>query len=89
MTEYQVEVEHVVVTHEVVDATVESITVQDQRPVEITVEASGATGPTGAQGIQGIQGPTGPTGPVGPTGSSGVHIGATPPTDTTKLWIQP
>jgi hypothetical protein len=43
----------------------------------VTVISAGPPGPAG------IQGPTGPTGPQGP---AGVHVGTTPPADTSILW---
>ena len=38
-------------------------------------------------GIKGDTGPQGETGPIGPTGNPGVYVGATPPTDTSLLWV--
>ena len=35
------------------------------------------------------QGARGPVGPPGPTGSDGFVISATPPTDTSVVWIKP
>ena len=55
--------------------------------------AAGATGATGPQGPQGPQGPkgdkgdTGDTGPQGPAGVAGFHVGTTPPTNTSLVWI--
>lgn len=42
-----------------------------------TVTKAGPMGPPGVEG---------PEGPPGPQGSSGVHVGTTPPADTTLLW---
>lgn len=40
----------------------------------------------GPQGPRGSQGEIGLTGPVGPQGPSGVHVGTTPPPNTSILW---
>jgi len=43
----------------------------------VSVTLAGPVGP------QGEQGPEGPTGPIGP---AGIHVGTTPPLDTSILW---
>jgi len=77
------------------------ITVDTGQTVDLTAEAplqetetvltvrgeTGPAGPQGPAGAKGATGSTGATGPQGPAGSSGVHIGTTPPADTTRLWV--
>lgn len=43
----------------------------------VSVVAAGPPGPVGFQGPQGPQGPPGP---------AGIHVGTTPPADTSLLW---
>lgn len=37
--------------------------------------------------VVGAAGPTGNTGPVGPAGPVAIHVGLTPPTNTSLLWV--
>lgn len=47
----------------------------------------GVVGPTGATGVQGLTGVTGPTGITGPQGEQGIIISASPPANTSLLWL--
>jgi hypothetical protein len=49
--------------------------------------AAGPTGPTGPEGPTGPTGPEGPTGPTGSTGDTGIEVGATPPANTSLIWV--
>lgn len=46
----------------------------------VSIINAGPQGPRGSQGVIGL------TGPPGPQGLSGVHVGTTPPLDTSILW---
>lgn len=51
--------------------------------IVLQIESQGFPGASGEPGATGATGPMGPSGPPG----GGVHIGDTPPEDTSLLWI--